>query len=148
LAVARHTLGLAIGRDGDVHAAALDPDRPLAPAPEAEEALPAVLERRADLRAALSRIDDARLQARAIGAEALPRLEARGRFTASSGDAFVPDDSSQATLAPSWTPLAAFTRGPRQRAAEAELRALEAESAELVRSVRVQLEAAAARVDT
>src|SRR5690606_33289029 len=37
LAVARRTLGLGIGRDGDVHAAALDPDRPLAPAPEAEE---------------------------------------------------------------------------------------------------------------
>jgi outer membrane protein TolC len=148
LAVARRTLGLAIGRDADVHAAALDPDRPRAPAPEADEVLPAVLERRADLRAALSRIDAARLQARAIGAETLPRLEARGRFTASSGDAFVPDDSSQATLALSWRPLAAFTRGPRQRAAEAELRALEAERAELARSVRVHLEAAAARVDT
>lgn len=147
LATARRELGRAIGAGKAVDAApAPTPDR--VESLGVDELVEAALTNRSDRHAAAAARKAAGLRAGSVDAERLPKLEARGRFTASSGDAFVPDDASQATLALTWNPVAAFTRAPRRRAADAEVAARAAEQAELDQAITIAVEDAVRGITT
>jgi multidrug efflux pump subunit AcrB/outer membrane protein TolC len=145
LAVAE--LGRAAGADGPVEPdfdGEVDRDCSIAVGDAVDEALA----RRPDVAALESRVRSLELEARAIRAERLPRLDAELSYQRSDGDPFRPDELATGTVSVSWTPFASGTRGPRAAAAEAEAAALRADLAELRWAVRLELTEALARLDT
>ena len=110
--------------------------------PQIETLVDAAFAARRDLEALLGRATVARLEAEAIGAEGLPRLEARGRHISTDGDPFLPQSSTEVSINLAWNPLAGFTRRPRAEAALAEAGALEAEILEARRGIAVEVQGA------
>jgi outer membrane protein TolC len=107
--------------------------------PDLRAALMTALVGRPDLKALQARLRSLDLEARAIRAEKLPRVQARVSVLASDGDPFNPEELVQGVVSLSWSPFAAGTRGPRAAAAEAEAEAVRAETTEIVRAVALQM---------
>ncbi|MEM6455621.1 MAG: TolC family protein, partial [Acidobacteriota bacterium] len=83
-----------------------------------------------------------------VAAERLPRLEARAAWIRSSGDPFLPDDLTQASLNVVWTPFASGTRAPRRAAELAEQRAIDADLVTLRRAIAREIDEALAALAT
>ncbi|MEE8526897.1 MAG: efflux RND transporter permease subunit [Thermoanaerobaculia bacterium] len=145
--VAVRDLGRAIGTDGPVEPrfdGRHDRDREL----ESEKLTRRALAERPDVKAFVAEIRSLELRAGAVKAERWPRLEARAAWVRSSGDPFHPEELLQGSVGLAWAPFAAGTRAPRVAAVDAERQALEADLAELLRAIAVEVEGALARLRT
>ncbi|RMH22824.1 MAG: TolC family protein, partial [Acidobacteria bacterium] len=103
---------------------------------------------RPDLRALEQRRRALELEAGAVRASRLPRLEARATFTATAGDPFRPDALTQGAIAVAWNPFAAGSRRPQAAALNAERAAVDADLRELRRAVEIEIRDALARLNT
>lgn len=108
----------------------------------------AAIAARSDLQALEAQVRSLELEAKAVRAEILPRLEASAVHLRSDGDPFVPDQLSQGQLSLKWVPFAAGTRTPKIAAAEAKAEVLRAQIAELKRAVAIEVKRALAAVGT
>ena len=99
---------------------------------------------RADLRALERSVAAAELERKALGATALPRVDASATWVYDSGSPFADDSWIEGGVRLSWAPFQSGTRRPLQRAAAHEADALRLELEEARRAVRSQITAAAA----
>ena len=150
LGTARERLGTAVGAPGPVGPATL-PDAAPGALPDVGSLVEQALERRPDLAALAAAQAAQRLEARAVGAEALPRLDGVAAYRWDSATPFADETWLEGAVVVSWRPFAAGARRPRRQAAERESEALAAELAEArreaedsIRAVRAALETAAA----
>jgi len=116
--------------------------------PRLEEAKSAAIAARADVAALEAQIRALGLEAKAIKAEILPRLQASGTYLRSDGDPFIPDELVQGKLSVTWAPFAAGTRAPRVAIAEAKAEALAAQLTELRRGVEVEVRKGLSEIGT
>ncbi len=139
--LATETLGWAIGFGGPVEPT-LDTKLERPAPPELNGLIEQALEHRTDLAAVATQSEALALEARAVRATRLPRLEARGTWSATEGDPFRPESLGQAGLHLRWTPFAAGTRRPQKDALDHQRQALESELASLRRAVALEVERA------
>ena len=140
-------LGRVVGHEGPVEPAGV----PLAERgtpPAVDDLVERAQEGRQDLEAIEYRLRALELQAKAIGAERLPRVEARAVVTRADGDPFRPEALVEGTLGVVWTPFAAGSRKPRRAALVAEREALAADLSELRRSLSVGVRQRLADLET
>jgi len=145
--VALWDLGRAVGLEAPVEPQ-WDGDFDRSAPVELAELVELAEEHRGDLRALASELRALELARGAVDAERWPRLEARGSWQASSGDAFRPEESAQGSIAIIWAPFAAGTKPPRKAALGAEAEALEADREELLRALKIELRSALAELST
>ncbi|MCG8459686.1 MAG: efflux RND transporter permease subunit, partial [Holophagales bacterium] len=112
--------------------------------PGLAEAVERALASRPDVLGAEALARALELQAKAVRAERLPRVEARATWIVSDGDPFQPEELLQANLGITWVPFASGTRAPRMAAASERARAARADLLELRRGVRVEVRQALA----
>ncbi|MEM8931887.1 MAG: efflux RND transporter permease subunit, partial [Acidobacteriota bacterium] len=141
--IARIALGRTVGLDGSADVrwdGVFDREG----TPEIATAIEAALAARPDRLVLDRRLRSLDLRAKAIRAEALPKLEASAAWLGSDGDPFRPESQVQGQLSITWVPFANGTRAPRAAAIEAEIEALRAERTELDRSVAEEVRSALA----
>ncbi|MEM9555366.1 MAG: efflux RND transporter permease subunit [Acidobacteriota bacterium] len=150
--VVARTLGRAVGVDGPVEpapSAAIDRAQAVEVDTEAAAMLRLIEEARAarsDRVALLARLEAGELEARAVGAERLPRVDARATYFVSDGDPLAPESQLQAAVGVRWTPFDGGARGARRAAREAEVEALRADLVELERAIELAVRDAVAEL--
>ena len=88
------------------------------------------------------------LRARAVDAEALPRLEAIGQWSSAQGDPFRPQELATASVVMTWSPWANGTRPSRRAAVEARIRELEARESDVLAGLSEELSRSLADLET
>ena len=145
--VAVADLGRAVGHDGPVEPRLESPTDRETPI-DLDAWTSDALAHRADIAALEQRMLALELQAGAVRAERLPRLEAVARYQATSGDPFRAEELLDGSVVLAWRPFASGTRAPRAAALDAERDALAADLTELRRAVALELQEAVSRLET
>lgn len=116
--------------------------------PDYETALAKAKQLRGDLRALDKQIKAKGLEYKAVWAEGLPKLEAVVNYSYADGEPFQDGSFLTSSLQVTWRPFSGGTRKPRQAAANAELKGLQARKLEMERNVEGEILEAYAAIET